>query len=96
MYKYFIYTFFQKSISQRHAEGPDSDPASFPLGDHYLRGETLQGGRKGEKLEIGYIQGIAMINTGSDQKHDPAKSPNDLGGKVSRFRLVCVYIYIDT
>ena len=53
MYKYLYTHFSKKSISQRHSEGPDSDPASFPLGDHYLRGETLQGGRKGEKLEIG-------------------------------------------
>ena len=38
-----------------------------------------------------------MINTGSDQKHDPVESRNDLGGgggKVSRFGLLCVYTYI--
>ena len=53
----------------------------------------VEGREKSLRLVI--FKGIAMINTRSDQKHDPVKSRNDLGGgggggKVSRFGLVCV------
>jgi len=96
MYKY-VYTHFSKKVSPKGMQrGLIRIQHHFHLvTTTFVEKHCKVEGRE-KSLRLVTFKGIAMINTGSDQKHDPAKSPNDLGGKVSRFGLVCVYIYIDT